>query len=380
MRLTTRKGFALPVAIGSMVIIGTLIAGVFFTASQESRVSRNTLNQERAFRAAEGSLNYVYGTWKNANYSGMAVGAVKLVIYDSLSKRGWIDTVRVTRLNGNTYWLLSTAYAGTGIVSSRHRTSVVVRITYPTISFLGALTVRGSIRVGGSSYTTGTDSPPAGWGCPPGGATQPGIAASSDTSVKVSGCSNTSCIDGNPPILVTNAASDTTTYFNYGDANWATLTSSADLTFSGSQTLNGIAPSTISGACNTGDLNNWGDPGRATPAGACESYYPIVYFSGTANTVHITGGTGQGLLLVDGDLTVDGGFEWFGPVIIRGHLTTQGTGGHFNGAVMAANADLEQNTVLGDAIIRYSSCADSAALLGTGIAKRLKQRSWAEMF
>ena len=77
---------------------------------------------------------------------------------------------------------------------------------------------------------------------------------------------------------------------------------------------------------------------------------------------------------------VDGGFQWFGPVIARGHVTTQGTGGHFNGGVMAADVDLEQNTVLGNAIIDYSKCAIDAALVGAGIPKRLKQRSWADMF
>src|SRR5207245_6912787 len=37
------------------------------------------------------------------------------------------------------------------------------------------------------------------------------------------------------------------------------------------------------------------------------------------------------------DISVQGGFEWFGPVIALGHVTTQGTGGHFNGGVMAAD-------------------------------------------
>jgi hypothetical protein len=85
-------------------------------------------------------------------------------------------------------------------------------------------------------------------------------------------------------------------------------------------------------------------------------------------------------LLVDGDLVVDGGFQWFGPVITRGHLTTQGTGGHFNGAVMAADVDLELNSVLGNALITYSSCAVADALVGAAIPKRLSQRSWAEMW
>ena len=161
----------------------------------------------------------------------------------------------------------------------------------------------------------------------------------------------------------------------------ATLTAAATLSFSGNWTLNGLAPAyNAGGSCNTSVMTNWGDPNRATPAGKCEDYFPIIYFAGNGTTIHISGGTGQGILLVDGDLIVDGGFEWYGPVIARGHVTTQGTGGHFNGGVMAADVDLEQNTVLGNAIIDYSKCAIDAALVGAGIPKRLKQRSWADMF
>ena len=60
-----REGFALPVALGSMVVIGMILAGVFFAATQENRVGRNTVNQERAFRAAEFGVNNTYSAWNN---------------------------------------------------------------------------------------------------------------------------------------------------------------------------------------------------------------------------------------------------------------------------------------------------------------------------
>jgi hypothetical protein len=353
---------------------------VFFAATQENRAGRNTLNQERAFRAAEFGLNYGYGKWDNSKMSQLATGGVSTIVYDS--SKGWTDTLRVTRLNNNSFWLLSTGYAGSGITQARHRTGMVLRVGYPNINFLAALTVHGQIKLGGSSFTTGQDTPPAGWNCPPAGTTQPGIATNDSTQIQLSGCSNMSCVAGSPKVLQSPAVNDTNTFFTYGsDANWSTLTAAANLTFTGSPTINGVAPSySADGSCNTLNTNNWGDPNRATPSGACEGYFPIIYFQGNGNTVHITGGTGQGILLVDGDLIVDGGFVWFGPVIARGHVATQGTGGHFNGAVMAADVDLEQNTVLGNAVIDYSACAISSALVGAGIPKRLKTRAWAEMF
>jgi hypothetical protein len=47
---------------------------------------------------------------------------------------------------------------------------------------------------------------------------------------------------------------------------------------------------------------------------------------------------------------------------------------------MAADVDLEQNTVLGDALIQYSSCAINEALVGSGVARRLPNRAWATLF
>jgi hypothetical protein len=380
-RSRPREGFALPVALGSMVVIGMILAGVFFAATQENRVGRNTINQEKAFRAAEFGVNNTYGSWSNSTMNALAVGGVATIVHDS-SAKGWIDTVRVTRLNNNSYWLVSTAYAGSGLAQSRHRTTSAIRIGFPQINFLAALTVHGKIKIGGSSLTTGVDTPPPGWACPPAGTTQPGIATDDSTAVNFTSCNNMTCVIGSPKIQQNPAVADTNTFFTYGpDANWATLTSAATLTFNGSWTLTNLAPAyTAAGDCNTAVMTNWGDPNRASPAGKCEGYFPIIYFGGTGSTVHISGGTGQGILLIDGDLLVDGGFQWFGPVIARGHVTTQGTGGHFNGGVMAADVDLEQNTVLGNAIIDYSKCAIDAALVGAGIPKRLKQRSWADMF
>ena len=94
----------------------------------------------------------------------------------------------------------------------------------------------------------------------------------------------------------------------------------------------------------------------------------------------ITGGEGQGILLVDGDLSVQGGAEFFGPVIVKGSLKTAATGGHFNGGVMAANVDLEQSTLLGNAVVNFSSCALTKALAGAATPVFVARRSWTELY
>ena len=54
-------------------------------------------------------------------------------------------------------------------------------------------------------------------------------------------------------------------------------------------------------------------------------------------------------------------------MIVKGDLDTQGTGGHFNGGVMAANVNLAQNTVLGNAVITYSSCILAKVLQASAV-------------
>jgi hypothetical protein len=47
---------------------------------------------------------------------------------------------------------------------------------------------------------------------------------------------------------------------------------------------------------------------------------------------------------------------------------------------MAANVDLELTSVLGDALISYSSCAVATALQFNAPGRMLRERSWSEVF
>jgi hypothetical protein len=245
----------------------------------------------------------------------------------------------------------------------------------PEINILGALTTRGPTRIGGSSFINGNDTTYAGWNCPPAGPPMPGIAINDSSLITTSGCNNLRCVAGSPQVQETPVAGDTTTYFSYGSTDWDRMVAAANVIMTGG---NAVGPTYVNGQCDRSNPNNWGDPNRnpGTP-GACESYFPIIY---APNNVHVTGGMGQGILLVDGDLQVSGGFQFYGPVIVRGNLRTTGTGGHFNGGVMAANVDLEQNTVLGNAVVSFSRCALMRASLGASQPAPARERAWADMF
>jgi hypothetical protein len=136
-----------------------------------------------------------------------------------------------------------------------------------------------------------------------------------------------------------------------------------------------IQPSSTGLTCNRGVVSNWGSP--LLPLDPCGNYFPVIWVEGD---ITINGVQGQGVLLVDGNLRVQGGFEFYGPVIVKGALSTQGTGGHFNGGVIAANINLDQNNVLGDAVITYSSCALERALQASAQGDLLRERSWVNLY
>lgn len=380
-RFRARSGFAMALTLGAIVVIGLLITGVFFVSSQQTTTSRNSMLQEQAFRIAEAGMAQSVAEWShltaasnpNAGDSWAWVPATAVPLPSEPGVAA--PSVRITRLNSKLYHVAARATVGKGANSeATRRVSQLVRLMTPTFNILGALTVRGETKIGGSSQINGTDKSPLGWSCPAAEAAKPGIAIPNASLVTTSGCTSLNCVSGSPPVQTNPVAGDTTTYFVMGDYKWAELVAMATV----KMTMD-VKPEpafTASGSCNTSLQSNWGDVRRLLPAGKCEPYFPIIYYPGNAK---LTGGSGQGVMLVAGDLEVQGGFQFFGPVIVRGRLKTAGTGGHFNGAVMAANVDLAQNSVLGDAIINYSSCAVAAAVQGSGIVIPVRQRSWAEM-
>jgi Tfp pilus assembly protein PilV len=377
-RSRTRPGFALAIALAAIVIIGAIITGMFFASTQEYRMSRNTALQARALTSSEFGLNSILtvgpGNW-DASWNTAPNGLVGTNFYST--NDGGIDTVRVTKTADGLFLLTSTGRVGPASgAQSRHRLGAIVTLAIPQLKMIGALTTKGQVKVGGSSFLNGMDDSVPNWGCPPLTAGLPGLAMPDTTQLTTAGCGGLSCIAGTPKVVQDTAAGSGSTYFSFGPGlDWTALTGMASKTYSSGANLNGLGPSVSGGVCNTADQSNWGDPLHSTTL--CQSYFPIIHALGD---LKITGGEGQGILLVEGDLSVQGGAEFYGPVIVRGSLKTAGTGGHFNGGVMAANVDLEQSTLLGNAVVNFSSCALTKALAGAATPAFVARRSWTELY
>lgn len=384
-RLTNRQGFALPVALAAMVVIAVLIAGVYYTSGQSARSARDITSSEQAFRVAEQGLARATTHFDTTIANSMIVGQTSAPITYTPTLANATNTVRVTKLTATSWLFASTATVGVGTAQAKGTSAQIFKSQIPSFNFLGALSSNGPTKIGGSSLINGNDVPPTGWVCPPTTAPMPGLALGPSDALDVSGCTSGNCLIGNPALARTTEANDTTNYFLFGDLTWKQLTALATKKYTGSVSQSRIQPnpSLVGSPCVVSDVQatmnwNWGDIRENFP---CSNYFPIIHFQGSGTTIKLTGGTGQGIMLVDGDLEISGGFEFYGPVIVRGRLRTTGAGGKLNGGVMAANVDLEQNVVLGDAIITYSNCAIQSAIQGafTGRIIPASQRSWVEL-
>jgi hypothetical protein len=258
--------------------------------------------------------------------------------------------------------------------TSRQRVGALLRLRPLAFNIQAALTTQGQVRLGGSSQITGADQVPTGWtGCPATAPTEAGIRMPDPNLITTSGCSNLNCVTGDPPV-----EKDTTitagSLTMVGDIPFDSLKTFATKIVYPSGTPK-IQPSLVLTQCNMADQYNWGSP--TLPLGPCGSYFPIIWVD---SDISVNGDEGQGVLIVNGNLDVQGGFTFFGPVIVRGVLNTQGTGGHFNGGVIAANVNLDQNVVLGDAVINYSTCALIRALTASATAFQMRERSWVNLY
>lgn len=392
MRDRTERGFALVAAVFALVIIAALVTGAFFAARQELKVGRSSQSYQKAFSAAEAGLGTAVAQWNTGTYNAMAVGD-SATISGTLPSSGGSYAGVVRRLNSELFLIRSVGQDPTG--ASQRPLATIARLAKIQMSFGASLTTRGSLKLGGSSLIDGRDANPSGWSCTsPLQGTLPGVTTADPSQITTSGCTprggDYSCIVGSPDVK-TDATINDSTFFKYGDLNWNSVIGMATKFYGppfGSPMGGTIGPLTDIGpvgtatTCTTSVADNWGEPG-ISPTGTravagCNNYFPITYVN--AN-MKITGGRGQGILLIEGDLDVQGGFEFYGPVIVRGQLTTSGTGGHFNGGVMASNVNLEdQTSILGNAVLTYSSCAIATALQFTAPGRLLAQRSWAELF
>jgi hypothetical protein len=372
---------ALALAIFALVIVGALVAGAFFAATQEQRVAENTRSSGRAFGSAEGGAVKVVSNWVPSTYANLAVyhgaaGDTVGVPRDSLTNmKGARYAGRVYRLSSNLFFLDVTGTADTSKIGvgggGRSRIGLLTKIKPINFEVGASLTALNGVSLQGNASVDGNDNQPPGWtGCPAQAPPLAGISTQGNVTTGGNGD-----VTGSPPTV-----RDTTLHnkFAYLDSLFAILAPNANITIPGGNyrtqpTLNG------SGACDKTNTSNWGDGMGTQPL--CAGYFPIIYINGSAT---LNGDEGQGILLVNGDLQVQGSYQFFGITLVRGAFNTAGGGNtdaHFYGAVMARDSAITGNNSLsGHATLLYSNCAILTTLQNTSVVSLMRSRGWIQLF
>ncbi len=345
-----RRGMALALTLVALVIVGALVASALFSGTEEQRMGENTRLLQQSFGVAEGAAYGAIGTWpaNRSAYAGRRAYPLDsgVSLRTDPSQSGWYSG-SVYRLN-NTLYLVDVTGRDTAGRGSQ-RLGLLLRIAPPQADIQAALTLASPVTGGGSPRVIGTDTPPAGsnWtDCGPTKGSVAGIRTTPDTSALLS----------------------------YGSTDYGALVRLANVQLApGSYTP---APMVLNGVCETeGQPGNWGDGNdHSSPCGA---YFPTIWLNGMGTST-ITGGQGQGVLLVDGDLAVTGPFAFYGLIAVRGALTVaQGAAVNVYGVVSARSADLAGS---GSVTVSWSSCAVANALLGAGVVALNRSRSWVPLY
>ena len=376
------RGMALGVALFAMVVMGALVAGAFFIGTMEQRVGENTRRSTQAFGISEGGALETVRGWTPQTINNkrfFPLDTVRLTTTLASGGSGYYGG-SIYKLNKNLYLVDvtgtdRTAYGSFARTGARQRVGMLVRVKPIQFGIKAAVTTRGPTTVNGNVTVDGNMHTPPLWSnCDP-------AADSNKAGVRHPNLSQLSGGGGaeelgQPPMLQDATVADST-FDKFADVNYADLVARATIRLPAGnyQTKPSLR---IDGTCNMADVLNWGD--GINHAAPCGSYFPIVHIAGTATINNVQG---QGILLVDGDLNVQGGWQWFGVIIVKGAFKASGGGAtdtNIWGAVLASNVNMSNVSITGRVNIAYSKCAIVQATQNTGLVSTLRSRNWVQLY
>ena len=362
-RVRHRPGFALATALLTLALIGALVTGTFFVAMHEQRIGTDVLSTTRALAAAELGVETAMATWNREWNVVMQRGDRRTASPTTVDAASAIT--EIIRLDNHLFLVSSEGRAG----PARRIVRRYVALTAPEPALRAAATLGGAAMVAGVSLLDGTDRAPDDWTCPDPEPPVSGIATPDSALIQTNGCSLGTCVSGSPPMLTDSALRHSGALMRVGELDWNELIVRAHATAHWSVSPR---PSVRDGACDVEDESNWGDPQRSA-GGACTNHFALVHAPGDLT---VDGGRGQGILLVDGNLTMQGGFHFAGLVLVRGAFHARDA--RISGALIAGAGDSSTMSTLNDVVVHFSRCAVHAAMLGTALPEPIAERSWFE--
>lgn len=328
-----RPGFALPMTLLVIVLLTVALAAMYTVTSSERRVVDNQREQIRAFALAETGLELFLGNRAAYGFTGvpgaapestriaLTSGYADVIMTRVRPTVGLSDPVFVVRSRG----VSTSPRLSDQPMAERTVAQYAIWKINPMPVVAGWTSLSGLAKTGTSGTLSGVDA------CTPAQASVAGVAT------PTGGYTGPSApLSGNPAQRALGTQEQANTAV---DIDWA-----------------GIVAGTALAADITIPSGSW-------PSFTDASYWPVIKADGDFTMP----GSGRGLLIVTGNLTVAGSDTWNGVVLVGGNLTSNGNNTVSGAVVTGLNVKLGQTVPPnslgnGNKTFRYNSCNVMAAM------------------
>jgi len=352
----SRDGFGLPAVLAVLAVSAVAALGALRVGLQRALDARDAIRLVRVQSAAESAVRAALAWWNADSMRALLPGATIAPAPAAGSLfRGVAHSATAERVGINRFLVRGEASLIAAGANAAVASALAVVAMIPTdeiwLDFHSALGSGGDVALAAGATVSGFDSGvPSGWSpadCPAGlAATVAALFGTPDrpgVAIPATGAGLTSTgatLSGLPPVLTGAPATDTADFLQLGPLPFSDVAVIADRVETGSANL---APSAIAGSCDPRAPGNWGAP--ADPAHPCFGFVPVVHAPGD---LEIASGSGQAVLVVDGDLTLRAGVSFTGLILVRGRIDVDGA---VLGAVRAGAGGRIAGT------LSYSGCA-----------------------
>ncbi len=327
-----RRGMALVAVLAVMGLLAILAVATLSVTTRLDQGSALATRDARLDAAASYALATALIEWRQLGLSSLGADSSRRIDVPVPGSPA-TAAVTVTRLDSELFWIVAEAVT---VDSAPRRQNMVARLSVPRADSLPPLLVAGDASLS-RLFTVARD-------------TAPGCAPIAPDLMIGPGATLTST-DGLPPSLTVQrsaSAADTSFLLHIGDLSMATLAASPDV----------VLAAGTSAQAQSGIVHAIGD-------------------------LTLVGGVGQGVLIVDGRLTLAGPVSFAGIVLARGGITASVAGAEVSGTMRSGPNGIGQQAALDvthQFTFRPSVCITQTVLRSAVIPRPVSGRPWAEIY
>jgi hypothetical protein len=349
-----------------LVLAALTSIAVVFGTRMATRRGLQMRTDAALIAAGDASLHDALAHWDDAARVQQRIGSTNVL--HPVPARDLDVSLSVTRIAKRIFSLVADVRAASG--RPARRLVLLVRVPFAAPRLAAALVSAVDVSIGNGVRITSDSA-----ACPD---TAPPMIVAPATTISIDPAI---VPDQRPLVRADSAAGDSTTYLRFGDLSWQELATRADVRLAAGSH---VAPGpVVAGSRCVDDASNWGDP--ADTASSCSTRRPVVLVPGDLT---IDGGRGQGVLLVDGRLVITGAFTYSGQIVVRRGIETLADAISISGGVYAwrvTSDSTQTHATRGDVVLTHETLlrlrrCDAAHGVESWIRPRpIRLRAWSEL-